>query len=48
MIVRLALIFLAIFDFSCAVYSKSRVLIRRFHRGLVHLLAEKSASTTTA
>ena len=48
MIVRFALIFLAVFDFTCDAYSKIKVMLRRVHNSLVHLVAEKSASTTTA
>ena len=48
MIVRFALIFLAVFDFTCDAYSKTKALTRRVHHGLVHLLAEKSTSTSSA
>lgn len=45
MIVRFALIFLAVFDFTCNAYSKLKALRRRVHNGLVHLIAEKSTTT---
>lgn len=48
MIVRFALIFLAVFDFTYNAYSKTKALTRRVYHGLVHLVAEKTTSTSSA
>ena len=45
MIVRFALVFLAIFDFVCNVYSKLSAITRKARHAVIDLVAAKSTRT---